>query len=421
MKSLLVDALRQAQGDVEPTAEAAVDDVGTGQTQRVRAQEETGADSLALLDVEPPESVPAGDGAAAPDAAPADTAVAACEAALDSGAAYDTLPGTLTETGVVPVTGSVPDRAAIEQCVRLAPRRYLPTVARLVPVACVVAAGIAAANYLAYEYLGRGAQRLGLPAPTLAQQPEAGGPAAAPASSPFRLVTAGASRAPALPAGVGVLPPEAPARVRGSLVAEPTGAVRRANRAAAGHDPALPGLQEAYAAWTAGDTRRAERLYRQALVVSPRHPNALQGLAATLEHDGRAAEARRVYTELLAVAPGHPAALRAMAADGSAAVAELKAAIRTRPDDAELHYALGVVHGALGRWPEARRTFARAVQLDPHNAGYLYNLAVSLEHLGRTDEAVRSYAHALEIAGDAAAFDRDAASARVAVLTDAMR
>lgn len=73
-------------------------------------------------------------------------------------------------------------------------------------------------------------------------------------------------------------------------------------------------------------------------------------------------------------------------------VAELIASLRTAalaaPDDPRAHGALGFAYEASGLWPDAERTFARALELAPRDPTLRLHRAIALENLDRDDEAV---------------------------------
>jgi len=91
--------------------------------------------------------------------------------------------------------------------------------------------------------------------------------------------------------------------------------------------------------------------------------------------------------------------------------------LRRRPEDAELHLALGLNLVRQQRSSEALGEIERAAELDPDNAGYAYVHAVALNGAGRVDEAlaVLEASHALHPA------NRDTLLALVTINRDAGR
>lgn len=199
-------------------------------------------------------------------------------------------------------------------------------------------------------------------------------------------------------------------------------ALEEATRRSGFDDRAFGALNDAFRAYERGDYAAAETAYRRALELAPRHPNALQGLAAILQRTGRVRESLQFYEMLLAVDPGNPAAAAALLAErGGAAPAagesDVKLLIQQHPESAPLQFALGALLAGQSRWADARHAFDQAVRLDAGNADYLFNLAVSLEHLGQNAEARYFYESALDAAGATSTLDLDVVIARIEKLT----
>jgi Flp pilus assembly protein TadD len=66
----------------------------------------------------------------------------------------------------------------------------------------------------------------------------------------------------------------------------------------------------------------------------------------------------------------------------------LQAAVSTSPQDANLHYALGLALTRLKRTQESVSELYRAAELDPDRARYAYVYAVALHSAGQPDRAV---------------------------------
>ncbi len=179
-------------------------------------------------------------------------------------------------------------------------------------------------------------------------------------------------------------------------------------------DPAFTVLSEAFSAFEAGDMGAAESAYRDALAISPRHPNALQSLAAILYATDRRDEAKQLYDTLLSVEPDNAAAAAALLGlRDDVAVSGVKHLIQRHPESGQLRFALGVKYAEQARWPEARAAFAEALQLEPGNPEYLYNLAVTLEHLQRYEEARGAYDLTLAQADSSTYLDRAVIARRI--------
>ncbi|MEM7503260.1 MAG: tetratricopeptide repeat protein [Pseudomonadota bacterium] len=188
-------------------------------------------------------------------------------------------------------------------------------------------------------------------------------------------------------------------------------------------DSVLPTLREAYSAYGAADYASAESLYRSVLNARPFHAQALSGLSAALERQGKRDDARSVYERLLKVEPNNAAAAAALVAlvdreSASAVGAEtqLKLLAQRHPRVAEIRAALGSRHAERQEWAEAYEAYLAAVAMDPARADYHYNAAVCAENLGRLLLAREHYAAALRRSSEPAAFDAAAVAAHLATL-----
>ena len=92
--------------------------------------------------------------------------------------------------------------------------------------------------------------------------------------------------------------------------------------------------------------------------------------------------------------------------DYDQALRELTAALSTRPNDADLIFAIGVVRRRQGNWKEAVANMTRAVELDPRSN-------VDLLNLGETYWLLRDFARASKALDDAIALAPDWARAFV--------
>jgi hypothetical protein len=72
-------------------------------------------------------------------------------------------------------------------------------------------------------------------------------------------------------------------------------------------------------------------------------------------------------------------------------------ALELKPDDAGMHYNLGLAWKELGKLDEATASLRRALELKPDFAEAHNNLGNVLKELGRLDEAVACYGRALEL------------------------
>ena len=75
------------------------------------------------------------------------------------------------------------------------------------------------------------------------------------------------------------------------------------------------------------------------------------------------------------------------AGDGMGALQHLETASRERPDDAEVHHALGALYASAGRMREAMASVERAVTLEPESTLYASAMGELLYRNGRAEEA----------------------------------
>ena len=186
--------------------------------------------------------------------------------------------------------------------------------------------------------------------------------------------------------------------------------------------PADGVLQNAYTKLQAGQLDGARTDYEKALRDDPNNIDALLGLAAIAQRQGRFADAERYQRSALEADPRNPAAQAAALSGGAAgdAVANesrLKSALAAQPESGPLNFALGNLYARQGRWPEAQQAYFDAVAGEPDNPDYLYNLAVALDQLRQPKLAAQHY----RLAEDAAqrrpaSFDPERLRARLGAL-----
>ena len=185
------------------------------------------------------------------------------------------------------------------------------------------------------------------------------------------------------------------------------------------HPEADPALTRAYQQLQAGRLDEARRDYEQALRRDPKHVDALLGLAAVAQRQGRSEEAARLQQLASEADPKDGAAQAAQigataASDPSQAESRLKGALAAQPESAPLHFALGNLYARQGRWADAQQAYFNAVVSEGDNPDYLFNLAVSLDHIRQPGPAANYYRKALEAAGQRSpAFNREQARKRL--------
>lgn len=161
-------------------------------------------------------------------------------------------------------------------------------------------------------------------------------------------------------------------------------------------------LQNAYQAFVSGNPSEAKSLYRDVLKQDIYQTDALLGMAAIAQKQGRYADAAGWYQKALATEPNNPDALAGLAAtspqpDAHSQALRLQKLIRKQPYHAQ-HYAnLGNLYASQRAWTKAQAAFFEANRHDKHNAQFAFNLAVSLEHLGKPSLAIQHYQRALAL------------------------
>lgn len=141
-------------------------------------------------------------------------------------------------------------------------------------------------------------------------------------------------------------------------------------------------LKLALARHQAGQLALAEALYEQVLLLDPGNADALHLKGMAVLGRGAAEEALALLERACAQAP-RSALIRRNSAEAYAALARwedaraaLNAAVALKPDWAEPHAALGVLHARTNRPRDAKAALARATALDPAFAEAWNNLGV---------------------------------------------
>lgn len=126
------------------------------------------------------------------------------------------------------------------------------------------------------------------------------------------------------------------------------------------------------------DTPAALRAWREAVRREPDNPAALNALGYTLADEGTTREefeeALLLTRKAARLAPGEPAILDSYGwalykmGDLKSARRLLREAVDAAPENAELHYHMGVIYGELEMYEEAENALARALRLRPDYA-----------------------------------------------------
>lgn len=272
-------------------------------------------------------------------------------------------------------------------------------------------ASAAIGAYLYWQMQPRGGLVAG-PGLAVPQQPVTPppAPAAVQAAPPAPATPEMAAPAPPARAATALRPGIAPAPPQGAperLAAPADSGIRFSTR----QKTAGTAMEDAHQAFTRGETDLARSIWMKTFQADPRNINALHGLAAIAQLEGRPDQTTALYRRVLELDPKDAVAhagLLAISAptDPRHAESQLKGLLAEQPNSPPLHFALGNLYMSDSRWAEAQQAFFKAHVADPANPDYLYNLAVSLDHLHQAGLAAQYYARAQDAArSQPAAFD----------------
>jgi protein O-GlcNAc transferase len=170
---------------------------------------------------------------------------------------------------------------------------------------------------------------------------------------------------------------------------------------------ASPGVSNLFdrarASHAAGRFQEAEALYREILVVDPRHADSYNLLGVLACQTGHNEVAEGLFAQAIALNPREAAyhgnlgnALR-NGGKLEAAIAAQRRALMLRPDFADAHSNLGNALKDRGEWIEAIRCYRRAIAIKPDFADAHVNLSHALRQQGEFEGAVVSARRALAI------------------------
>ena len=173
------------------------------------------------------------------------------------------------------------------------------------------------------------------------------------------------------------------------------------------HDAAVAALLErALAQQTAGRSRDAEALYREALIRAPRHFDALHMLGVLRYQDGAHDEAIDLFRRAIGInplhAPVHSNLSLALTAKRAYAdsLASIDRAISLAPGYVEAINNRGTLLQSQLRYAEALDCFDAALALSPDHPELLSNRGNALLELRRHEEAARCFARLVAVAPD---------------------
>jgi len=183
-----------------------------------------------------------------------------------------------------------------------------------------------------------------------------------------------------------------------------------------------PVLMRAYEAYNAGNDAQASRDYKAVLERYGLNVDALLGLGAIAERQGRLADANGWYRKVLEVEPRNEVARAGLLSlqqgqtkPAEASISQIKSMLATAPEDANLHAALGDAYASKGQWPVAQQAYFEAHRFNP-SAENAFNLAVSLDQMAKPKLALPYYEEALQKIDQSKAIDAKALKARIAAI-----
>jgi len=163
-----------------------------------------------------------------------------------------------------------------------------------------------------------------------------------------------------------------------------------------------PTLMSAYQAFVKGEDTYAQQQYRQVLQRDSQNIDALLGMGAIAQRQGRDSDSLGWYQKVLELDPKNPIALSASLNpqgnfDDVNTESRIKSMLSQQPEDANLHAVLGNLYAKQNQWPSAQESYFNASRLAPNNADYQFNLAVSLDHMGKSSVALKYYQRSLDL------------------------
>ena len=185
-----------------------------------------------------------------------------------------------------------------------------------------------------------------------------------------------------------------------------------------------PVLMRAYDAYNANKDTEASQLYKQVLQRDVRNVDALLGLGAIAQRQGRLQDANGWYGKVLELDPKNSIALNfnlAAQLDNQAPndvnnESRIKNMLAKQPDDASLHATLGNFYADTNQWSAAQQAYFDAYRLNA-SADNAFNLAISLDQMGKPKLALPYYQRALQLSQTTRSnIDKAALEARISAI-----
>lgn len=178
-----------------------------------------------------------------------------------------------------------------------------------------------------------------------------------------------------------------------------------------------PILLRAYEAYLAGNDNQAQTDYKLVLQRYGSNIDAMLGLGAISDRQGRLADANDWYRKVLEVEPRNEVANAGLLSIQQKNLPQsnesnIKSMLVTSPNDANLHAALGDIYASRGQWSAAQHAYFDAYRYYPSGEN-AFNLGVSLDQLGKPKLALPYYQEALQKAEQSNLIDAAALQARI--------
>ncbi len=149
---------------------------------------------------------------------------------------------------------------------------------------------------------------------------------------------------------------------------------------------------------------KAEKYFREALEGDPRDTTARISLGKSLCDQGRYFEGIGEYERVVIpldekFEPFKNLLENNLRSAYGALIGQYQKQLKEDPDNALLHFSLGVAYSKTSNIKEAIREYEVAIALNPHLKGALFNLAASYEAEGKIDKAVIYYEKIVSLSG----------------------
>jgi tetratricopeptide (TPR) repeat protein len=179
-----------------------------------------------------------------------------------------------------------------------------------------------------------------------------------------------------------------------------------------------PLLNKAYQAYQNADFTNAGLHYQAAIELDRSNRDALLGLAAVAQQQGKLEIATQYYQQLLWLNPQDPLAQFGLTSlrseEFTLAESRLITLLTQHPNSADLYFILANQYVMQLRWQEAETAYFHALSLEPNNPLFSYNLAICLDHLSQSKLATQYYQQALQLnASGKAAFSNTHVQQRI--------